>query len=220
MRSGSSCACSIPPAGARCAADAAGMHRRGLARLPAGSAARAALRLSRLWPLRAASRATASTRTSCCSTPMPGRSPAQLRWSDVLLRLPPRSARADLSFDRRDSAPAMPKGVVVDDSFDWGDDRRPTPLGPHGDLRGACARPDHAARGHRAATSAAPSPRWPTRTVIEHLQSLGVTAIELLPIQAFLQDRFLVSRGCGTTGATPPWASSRRSRATSSRRLR
>src|SRR5215467_10466352 len=35
------------------------------------------------------------------------------------------SSRGDLSFDRRDSAPAMPKAVVVDESFNWGEDHPP-----------------------------------------------------------------------------------------------
>ena len=40
------------------------------------------------------------------------------------------SAREDLSFDRRDSARAMPKCRVVDGSFQWGDDRPPARHGP------------------------------------------------------------------------------------------
>ena len=48
-----------------------------------------------------------------------------LRWSDALFGYRVNSPRADLSFDRRDSAPGMPKAVVSDDIFDWGDDRPP-----------------------------------------------------------------------------------------------
>src|SRR5271165_3953714 len=48
-----------------------------------------------------------------------------LRWSDVLFGYRVGSPRADLSYDRRDSAPAMPKGVVTGEHFDWGDDRSP-----------------------------------------------------------------------------------------------
>jgi isoamylase len=50
--------------------------------------------------------------------------------------------------------------------------------------------------------------------VLDHLVKLGVTAIELLPVQAFIDDRFLCQRGLRTTGATRPSASSRPSRAT------
>src|SRR5918997_6308662 len=49
----------------------------------------------------------------------------EVRWSDVLFGYRAGAGRADLSFDRRDSAPAMPKSVVADDSFHWGDDRPP-----------------------------------------------------------------------------------------------
>ena len=48
-----------------------------------------------------------------------------LRWNDVLHGYPIRGRRGDLGFDKRDSAPAMPKGVVTHDSFDWSRDVRP-----------------------------------------------------------------------------------------------
>ena len=49
----------------------------------------------------------------------------ELRWSDALFGHRVNSPRADLSFDRRDSAPGMVKGVVTDESFNWADDRLP-----------------------------------------------------------------------------------------------
>src|SRR5258708_11565292 len=49
----------------------------------------------------------------------------ELLWSDALFGYRIGSNRGDLTFDRRDSARAMPKGVVVDNSFNWGDDRPP-----------------------------------------------------------------------------------------------
>ena len=45
---------------------------------------------------------------------------------------------------------------------------------------------------------------------IEHLQRLGVTAVELLPVHQFVDDGFLSTAGCATTGATARSASSRR----------
>src|SRR5580658_839788 len=48
-----------------------------------------------------------------------------LRWSDALFGYRIHSPRADLSFDRRDSAPGVPKAVISEDIFDWGDDRPP-----------------------------------------------------------------------------------------------
>jgi isoamylase len=119
----------------------------------------------------------------------------ELRWSDVLLGYRPGGGRTDLSFDRRDSAPAMPKCVVVDDSFAWGDDRNPcvpwdrTVL-YEAHVRGLTMRREDIAPRERGTFRALADPR-----VIEHLQRLGITAIELLPIHAFLQDRFLVAKG-------------------------
>jgi glycogen operon protein len=49
----------------------------------------------------------------------------QLRWADALFGYRMRSNNADLSFDRRDSAPAMVKAVVTDDNFNWHGDARP-----------------------------------------------------------------------------------------------
>ena len=49
----------------------------------------------------------------------------ELRWSDALFGYRLNSARTDLSFDRRDSAPGMLKAVVTDETFNWGDDRPP-----------------------------------------------------------------------------------------------
>ncbi|MFC7476635.1 glycogen debranching protein GlgX [Dankookia sp. GCM10030260] len=119
----------------------------------------------------------------------------ELRWSDVLLGYRPGGGRTDLSFDRRDSAPAMPKSVVVDDSFAWGDDRNPCTSWDRtviyeAHVRGLTMRREDIAVRERGTFRALADPR-----VIEHLQSLGVTAIELLPIQAFVQDRFLVAKG-------------------------
>ena len=49
----------------------------------------------------------------------------KLRWTDALFGYRVDSPRSDLSFDRRDGAPSMPKAIVSDDVFDWGDDRPP-----------------------------------------------------------------------------------------------
>src|SRR4051794_4936286 len=119
----------------------------------------------------------------------------EVRWPDALFGYRVGAARADLSFDRRDSAPAMPKAVVVDDSFAWGDDRRPCvpwdrTVIYEAHVRGLTMLRTEIPARERGTFSALADPR-----VIEHLQRTGVTAIELLPIHAFLQDRFLVSKG-------------------------
>jgi isoamylase len=118
-----------------------------------------------------------------------------LRWSDVLFGYRLHSPRGDLSFDRRDSAPAMVKAVVAADNYVWGDDKPPAI--PWGDtiiyeahIKGLTKlfedvperlRGSYAALGHPA--------------VIAHLKRLGITAVELMPVHAFLQDRHLIDKG-------------------------
>jgi isoamylase len=98
------------------------------------------------------------------------------------------------SPDRRDSAPAMPRAVVVDESFDWHADRRPeTPwsetviyeLHVRGFTRRHPGVPErlrgtYAGLGHPASVAA--------------LSSLGVSAVELLPIHHHLDEQGLVQR--------------------------
>ena len=115
----------------------------------------------------------------------------QVRWTDALHGYRINSARADLSFDRRDSAAAMPKSVVVDDHFHWRGDRHPAvpwhrTVFYEAHLRGLTERLPHVRAHERGTFSALADPR-----LIDHLLRLGITTIELLPIQAFLQDRRL-----------------------------
>ncbi|MBW4090020.1 MAG: glycogen debranching protein GlgX [Proteobacteria bacterium] len=118
-----------------------------------------------------------------------------LRWSDALHGYRVGAQRSDLSFDRRDSAAAMPKAVVISDVFDWNDDRRPdVPWAEtiiyEAHLRGLTMLREDLLPPERGTFAALADPR-----VIDHLLRLGITAIELLPVQAFAQDRFLVMRG-------------------------
>ncbi|MDF6884132.1 glycogen debranching enzyme GlgX, partial [Escherichia coli] len=118
-----------------------------------------------------------------------------LRWSDALFGYRLNSNRGDLSFDRRDSAPAMPKAIVTDESFNWGNDVRPnTPWSRtviyEGHVRGMSMLREDLLPPERGTFSALGD-----SVFIDRLQRLGITAIELLPIHAFLQDQFLVERG-------------------------
>jgi glycogen operon protein len=117
-------------------------------------------------------------------------------WSDALFGYRVGNQRADLTIDRRDSAAAMPKAVVVDDrAYEWGGDR---PLErPWSDtviyeahLKGLTQRHEAVPEPIRGTFQALGHP-----AVIDHLLKLGVTAVELLPVHAFLQDRFLVEKG-------------------------
>src|SRR6478609_494193 len=118
-----------------------------------------------------------------------------LRWSDALFGYRINSPRADLSYDRRDSAQGMLKAVVSDDVFDWGDDRPPNvpwskTIIYETHLRGMTML-RHDMRANERGTFAALA----DADVIRYLKSLGVTAVELLPIHAFLQDRTLLEQG-------------------------
>jgi len=121
----------------------------------------------------------------------------EVRWTDALFGYRLNSRNADLSFDRRDSAPAMPKAVVVSSHFDWRDDRRPqTPWSEtvicEAHVRGLTKLLDDVRPPERGTFAALSHPK-----VIDHLKRLGVTAVELLPIHAYVQDRRLQEAGLG-----------------------
>ncbi|PSJ39070.1 glycogen debranching enzyme GlgX [Sphingomonas deserti] len=119
----------------------------------------------------------------------------QVRWTDALHGYRVRSRKADLSFDARDSAAATPKGVVTADAFDWTGDVRPnTPWSKtviyEAHVRGLTRLMEEVPPEERGTFSALAHPK-----VIDHLKRLGITALELMPIHAFVKDRFLVEKG-------------------------
>jgi isoamylase len=119
----------------------------------------------------------------------------EVNWSDSLFGYRIGHRLEDLSFDRRDSAPGMLKSMVIDPAFTWGTDRPPrTPW--HKSIiyelhvKGFTARhPGVPAplRGTYAALATAP--------VIDHFLKLGITAVELMPVHYFVDDRALVEKG-------------------------
>ncbi len=119
----------------------------------------------------------------------------RLKWDDSLFGYKLGDEQADLSFDDRDSAAFAPLGMVTDSAFTWGDDRPPrTPMHRtfiyelH--VKGmTMLHPDvpEKLRGTYAGLG--------TEPVIRHLQSLGVTAVELLPVHHRVDDRTLVDKG-------------------------
>ena len=118
-----------------------------------------------------------------------------IRWDDALFGYRVGDEKADLSYDERDSAPFMPKCQVIDPAFTWGRDRPAARLWHETivyemHVRGYTMRRSDVPmemRGTFAGLSAPP--------VVEYLRSLGVTAVELLPVHAFLHDRHLIERG-------------------------
>jgi isoamylase len=118
-----------------------------------------------------------------------------VRWEDSVYGYAIGHPEEDLSFDERDSAGPMPKSVVINPAFAWGEDRRPeTPWNRtviyechvKGLTRLHPGIPEEF-RGTYRALGYDP--------VVEHLQSLGVTAVELMPVHQSVNDRDLVERG-------------------------
>ncbi len=117
----------------------------------------------------------------------------KVRWRDEVFGYRVGDPAADLSFDGRDSAGFVPKGMVVDPAFTWGDDRPPgTPWDRtviyECHVRGMTMRhPGVPERLRGTYLGLASEP------VLDHLVDLGVTAVELLPVHQFIGDRRLSS---------------------------
>jgi isoamylase len=118
-----------------------------------------------------------------------------ITWNDALFGYEMGNPDEDLSFSKSDSAPFMPRSVVIDHNFDWEGDRPPkipyyntiiyethvkgfTKLHPDipEKLRGTYAGIAHPAS-------------------IAYLKKLGITAVELMPVHYFLSDRHLQEGG-------------------------
>lgn len=114
-------------------------------------------------------------------------------WHDALMGYTVGDKAADLSFDKRDSAPYMPRCVVEDPSFDWGRSQR-----PHTPLTRSVIYEAHVkglTQMHPNTDGTGGFLSLASDAMLDHLTKLGITAIELLPVHAFLNDRFLVEKG-------------------------
>ncbi len=117
----------------------------------------------------------------------------QVEWDSAVF--PYRLGREDLTPDRRDSAPFVPKSVVANPWFDWDGDHPPrTPM--HDSViyevhvKGfTCRHPGvpPELRGSYAGIA--------TPAAIDHFDRLGITAVELMPVHQFIHDHRLVERG-------------------------
>lgn len=115
------------------------------------------------------------------------------KWNDALFGYQTGHKDKDLSFDKTDSAPYMPRCVVVDPVFDWGDDQR-----PNHSLQNSVIYEAHV-KGLTAGRKDIQNPgsylAMASDPILDHLNNLGVTTVELLPVQAFLNEKFLLDRG-------------------------
>src|SRR5262245_8355596 len=115
------------------------------------------------------------------------------RWDDALLGYDP--AHPDGGPGGADSAAFVPRSVVVESAFSWGDDRRPcTPWNRtiiyEAHVRGLTVRhPDVPPELRGTYLGLAMDP------VLDHLLGLGVTAVELMPVHHGVAEREVVERG-------------------------
>ncbi|HEY8445635.1 MAG TPA: glycogen debranching protein GlgX [Thermomicrobiales bacterium] len=119
----------------------------------------------------------------------------EVDWEAPVFGYPLGSDEEDLERDERDDAWGVPKGVVIDPAFDWGDDAPPrTPLNQsiiyEVHVKGFTKRHPEVPKELRGTYAGLVS-----EPALEHLRKLGVTAVELLPVHAFLDDKHLLDRG-------------------------
>ncbi|WP_343566541.1 glycogen debranching protein GlgX [Sphingobacterium sp.] len=116
-----------------------------------------------------------------------------VQWNDALFAY--NIGEDDLSLNTTDSAPFVPKSVVIDGHFDWGDDHPPR-IPMHQSViyethvKGFTATHPEIPEEIRGTYAALAHP-----VTINYLKELGITAIELLPIHHFITDRHLQDKG-------------------------
>lgn len=116
-------------------------------------------------------------------------------WDDALFGYTIGHPAADLSKDKRDSAPYAPKSIVIDPAFSWGDDSHPNipwhqTIIYETHVKGLNRLHPGVPKELRGTYAGMASP-----AIVEYLLSLGITAVELMPIHQFIHDRHLVERG-------------------------
>jgi isoamylase len=119
----------------------------------------------------------------------------QLRWGPELFGYRLGHADKDKSFDDRDSAPLMLKCRVIDPAFTWGTSRKPETSWERTifyemHVKGFTKLHPLVAEAERGTFAGLANPNIPA-----YLRSLGVNCAELLPIQAFVDDSYLVDKG-------------------------
>ncbi|HEX7627170.1 MAG TPA: glycogen debranching protein GlgX, partial [Gaiellaceae bacterium] len=119
------------------------------------------------------------------------------RAANVLPYVPTGGADADLTIDETDSAPAIPLSVVIDPSFDWEDDDWVRPRTPWHEtviyelhVKGFTKLREQVREDLRGTYGGLAS-----AGAMDYLKSIGVTAVELLPVHHIVDEGFLHDRG-------------------------
>ena len=119
----------------------------------------------------------------------------ELKWDPAVFGYQVESAD-DLTFDERDSAPFMPKCVVVDPNFDWtGEASRKAIPWDHTviyelHVKGFTKRHPGVEERLRGTY-----PGLGSKPVLDYIRGLGVTSVELLPVHTFVNDSHLTDNG-------------------------
>jgi isoamylase len=118
-----------------------------------------------------------------------------INWDDALFGYEIGHPDADLSYSVIDSAPFIPKCVVINDTFNWEGDKHPK-IPYHKSIlyethvKGFTKLHPDIPENIRGTYAALAHP-----VTIDYLNKLGITAIELMPVHHFVADRHLVDRG-------------------------
>ena len=117
------------------------------------------------------------------------------KWNDALFGYIIGNENEDLSYSETDSAPFVPKCIVIDDVFDWeGDTQLKIPLNK-------TIKYELHVKGFTKLFSQIPEEIRGTYAglahpaTIKYLQKLGINAVELMPVHQFINDRHLVENG-------------------------
>jgi len=119
----------------------------------------------------------------------------KLKWHPACFGYTLGHKQGDLSFDTRDSAPYVPKSVVVDPGFDWRHIGKP--LVPwdrmviyETHVRGFTRQHPDVYEEQRGTFAGMCAP-----SVLKYIKSLGITSVELMPVHAFINDQHLLENG-------------------------
>ena len=119
----------------------------------------------------------------------------ELKWNPAVYGYKMESGD-DTTFDERDSAPFMPKCIVVDPGFDW----KGQPLHRQVPWDNTIIYETHV-KGFTKLHPGVPQRLRGTyaglgsKKAVEYIKSLGVTSVELMPIHTFINDSYLLDKG-------------------------
>lgn len=116
-------------------------------------------------------------------------------WNDALFGYDLESEDGDATMSSTDSAPFMPKCIVINQTFDWEGDAAPKiPLHQtiiyETHVKGLTFQHEELPKKLRGSYAGLAHP-----AIIRHLKELGITAIELMPVHHFVADRHLKEKG-------------------------